>query len=100
MKKWKWASGLEYARLFAAVAERDGMVCRWCGRDVLRVPSFWERGLEANHATLDHVIPRSARGPDTVENLVMACYRCNQKRSRHSGSAGPITEAMLIALML
>lgn len=40
-------------------------------------------GVKENHsklATLDHVIPCSAGGTDGFDNLVLACFRCNQRR--------------------
>jgi 5-methylcytosine-specific restriction endonuclease McrA len=30
---------------------------------------------------VDHVIARSAGGPDTMENLVTACWDCNRGKS-------------------
>jgi hypothetical protein len=55
-----------------AVLERDGWQCRYCGR---RPPEV--------ALALDHVIPASKGGPDTIENLLTACVDCNQgKRDR------------------
>lgn len=31
-------------------------------------------------ATVDHVVPRSKGGADTNDNIVAACYDCNQKK--------------------
>ena len=75
------------------------MICQWCGCVVQPVPSYWRGGLRPDHATLDHVTPRSAGGSNVVDNLVMCCHKCNTSRSRQSGSLGPITEAQLIELM-
>ena len=93
-----WCGGKRPA-LFAAVVARDGMICQWCGCVVQPVPSYWRGGLRPDHATLDHVTPRSAGGSNVVDNLVMCCHKCNTSRSRQSGSLGPITEAQLIELM-
>jgi len=49
------------------VFERDGFICRYCGRK-LKGPSS---------AHLDHVHPRSKGGTDDPQNLVTACPRCN-----------------------
>lgn len=68
------------AVLFAAVAARDGMFCHWCGCVVRLVPSFYAKPLDRDHATLDHLTPRSQGGADVAENLVMACFGCNQTR--------------------
>lgn len=53
------------------VFQRDGFRCRYCGHGV-------EHGalLEA-----DHVIPESAGGPTTLDNLVTACQDCNRGKS-------------------
>lgn len=54
-----------------AVFHRDNFRCRYCGRSV-------DEGaiLEA-----DHVMPRSRGGPDTMANLVTACWDCNRGKS-------------------
>lgn len=49
------------------VFRRDGYTCFYCGR---RAPTVI---LEADHKT-----PRSAGGPDTIDNLVTACWDCNR----------------------
>jgi 5-methylcytosine-specific restriction endonuclease McrA len=53
------------------VFQRDGFRCRYCGR------------TPADGALLeaDHVLPRSKGGPDTLENLVTACWECNSGKS-------------------
>ena len=64
------------AERLAAVLERDGDTCTWCGRGFgpLVVP------------TTDHVVPRVKGGPSWRENEVAACRRCNAER----GHAGPV----------
>ena len=54
------------------IQARDGDRCRYCGRRV----SWLDRKSIAG-ATYDHVIPR---GPETVDNLVVACRGCNSKK--------------------
>ncbi len=45
---------------------RDGQCCQYCGaRPALR------------DLNVDHVLPRSRGGPDSWENLVISCRRCN-----------------------
>jgi len=51
------------------VYDRDHGDCAYCGRKIL----FQE-------ATLDHVIPLSAGGASTWENLVNCCAPCNQRK--------------------
>ena len=49
------------------VLRRDEYRCRYCG-------------AKAPHVALevDHVIPRSRGGEDTLDNLVAACFSCNR----------------------
>ncbi|MFN7400490.1 MAG: HNH endonuclease, partial [Sandaracinobacter sp.] len=47
-----------------AVIERDGLVCRYCGRD-------------DGDFHLDHVLPASRGGQNSADNLVVACAACN-----------------------
>lgn len=47
------------------VMERDG-TCRHCGSD--------------NHLCLDHIVPLSLGGEDTVENLQVLCRSCNSRK--------------------
>lgn len=53
------------------VFARDGFRCRYCGRGP-------EQGV---YLEADHVIPRSEGGPDTLANLVTACWDCNRGKS-------------------
>lgn len=54
----------EHARIACLV--RDGYVCQICGK------------ADANEA--DHIWPRSAGGPHTLENLQAACGPCNKRK--------------------
>lgn len=49
---------------------RDNYTCQYC-----------HAALVASKLTLDHVIPKSRHGKSTWENLVSACYYCNNKKS-------------------
>lgn len=57
-----------------ALFRRDGHLCLYCGG-------------EFKHADLtrDHIIPMSRGGIDSWENVVTACYRCNN----HKGNRTP-----------
>ena len=46
-----------------AVFYRDGFRCQYCG-------------MESKNLTLDHIIPRSRKGPHVWENVVSACIPC------------------------
>ena len=47
------------------VLRRDGHRCAYCRR---------------SGTTVDHVMPRSRGGPDSWENLVACCVRCNNSK--------------------
>jgi 5-methylcytosine-specific restriction endonuclease McrA len=53
------------------VFNRDGFRCVYCGRSP----------RESVLLEADHVVPRSAGGPDTMANLVTACQDCNRGKS-------------------
>lgn len=48
---------------------RDRNRCQYCGRL-----------FPTSELSIDHVLPRSQGGPDTWENLVCACVRCNARK--------------------
>jgi len=54
---------------------RDHSTCQYCGH---RFPSA--------DLSIDHVIPRTQNGPDTWENLVCACVRCNSRKGGRTPS--------------
>jgi hypothetical protein len=60
-----------------AIAERDGFLCYLCGSAVdMSLPRTSRWG-----ATLDHVFPVSLGGKDTADNLKLAHWICNVKKS-------------------
>lgn len=50
--------------------QRDCGRCRYCGRAV------------SDDATTDHVIPKSRGGSDEIDNLVISCTPCNNRKGR------------------
>lgn len=48
---------------------RDGFRCRYCGRSPMTSDEI--------ELQVDHLIPRSKQGPNTLENYVTACKECN-----------------------
>lgn len=55
------------------LCDRQEWRCFYCGAGVAL------RQTEVSAlATFEHVVPRSARGPDNAANLVIACQPCNQ----------------------
>lgn len=67
--------------LIAAIKERDNDHCRYCGNAV-----SWKNRRGPHGGTYDHVHPR---GPNTLENVVVACRACNMaKGARTPDEAG------------
>lgn len=75
------------AELRAAVAERDGWTCRFCGRGLVLPPTG--RNLTAAEiptvATIDHWVSRSRGGTWDLANLVLACRPCNDEKGPLNG---------------
>jgi 5-methylcytosine-specific restriction endonuclease McrA len=51
--------------------ERDGSSCYYCGK-----PKLFGRS-----AHVDHLTPLAKGGADSLDNLVLACARCNTQKS-------------------
>ena len=51
------------------IYKRDDYECVYCGKG------------ERKNLTLDHVIPQSKGGPNTWDNLVTACKKCNNEKA-------------------
>jgi 5-methylcytosine-specific restriction endonuclease McrA len=49
------------------ILRRDGFTCQYCGSAL-------------GPMTIDHVIPRRFGGTDSWENLVCACFKCNNRK--------------------
>jgi 5-methylcytosine-specific restriction endonuclease McrA len=62
----------------------DGTLkCHYCGKSNLNpdVPPDAPRHKLGRLATIDHVRPRCKGGSDEESNLVVACFKCNQKKA-------------------
>jgi HNH endonuclease len=62
--------------LLGDLIARDDPACVWCGREL------WRSDL-----TAEHLLPRSRGGHGTLENLTVACRRCNRARGTRSVTA-------------
>lgn len=58
------------------IKARDGDRCRYCGG-----PVDWSNRRGPNGATYDHVDPY---GGNTLENVVVACHRCNSAKGNRT----------------
>lgn len=67
----------------ARLIERDGNACHYC-----RLSPLYIRGELAGEryadATIDHKIPRCRGGSNEMENLVLACRKCNHEKADDS----------------
>ncbi len=50
-----------------AIFRRDNFTCQYCG-------------VQSNHLTIDHVVPRYRGGKHVWDNVVSACPPCNRKK--------------------
>lgn len=48
---------------------RDDYLCAYCGKR-----------FSTNNLSIDHIIPKSKKGPHTWDNLITACIPCNSKK--------------------
>jgi len=69
-----------------AIRERAKYVCEYCHSP--------ER-LSANRFTVDHVIPKSLGGSDELDNLALACRRCNERRYNFVAGFDPDTQEIV-----
>jgi hypothetical protein len=68
------------------VRERANYLCEYCHSLEL---------LSANRFTIDHIVPRSLGGSDELENLALACRRCNERRYNFVAGIDPDTQAIV-----
>ena len=54
----------------------DGPRCVYCSATTVLV----RKAKTDSWATIDHIIPRSNGGTDDIDNLVIACYDCNNSK--------------------
>jgi len=69
-----------------AIRERAKYICEYCHSP--------ER-LSANRFTVDHVIPKSLGGSDELDNLALACRRCNERRYNFVAGIDPDTQEIV-----
>ncbi len=68
------------------VRERANYLCEYCHS--LEV-------LSANRFTIDHIVPRSLNGSDDLDNLALACRRCNERRYNFVAGIDPETQSIV-----
>lgn len=65
--------------LVNAIKKRDKDRCRYCGTKVK-----WNDRRSMGGGTFDHVKPVGAGGNNTLDNVVVACRRCNSKKGKRT----------------
>lgn len=59
--------------------KRDGDRCTWCCRRMVDAPIHPKRNCE-RHMTLEHLVPLDLGGSHDLDNLALACFKCNNYR--------------------
>ncbi len=74
--------------ILTALCKLQGGVCAYCGEPMvpqqtghLRKQALREYLRDPRRPTIDHVMPISAGGSLTKDNLVAACHACNELKS-------------------
>lgn len=62
------------------VRERAGFLCEYC-----HTSELWQYV----RFTLDHVVPLGEGGNETLENLALACFHCNRRKSNKQTATDP-----------
>jgi len=68
------------------VRERAKYLCEYCNSS--------ER-LSASRFTVDHLMPKSLGGSDDINNLALACRRCNERRYNFVAGVDPETQEIV-----
>lgn len=69
----------------SAIFLRSRFYCEYCGVDLLSHPRLFES------IVLDHLVPRSLGGGNTVDNLRVSCAACD--RIKRNAPTATVTEA-------
>jgi HNH endonuclease len=64
------------------VRQRSNFLCEYCHA------SEWWQYVKF---TVDHLIPVSQGGSDTIENLALACFHCNRRKTNRITAIAPQT---------
>jgi 5-methylcytosine-specific restriction endonuclease McrA len=87
-------------KLRNAVAKRDRGICHHCGERAASA-AVSKRGVLQFFAPdgrvfhIDHVVPLSAGGRHSLDNLVLACAPCNLSKRRAVAANDPEVQSIL-----
>lgn len=85
MAKWYDLTGKAKAKIRKQLADKHGWNCHYCG--AMLTPDGKENDFsycEANgyfYPQLDHKLPKTRGGDNSVDNLVLSCRICNREKS-------------------
>lgn len=66
----------------AQVRQRSGYLCEYC-----HASEQWQYV----RFTVDHVVPLSLGGADRLENLALACFHCNRRKTNRLTAVDPLS---------
>jgi hypothetical protein len=81
-----WLGRLRQNSVFHRVAKQDGLWCHWCG---VKCNPAQSPNCDT-YPTEEHIIRRADGGHRTMENIVVACRKCNN--SRHNSKQGTMAK--------
>lgn len=73
------------------IYERDGSLCHYCKIQLWPLeglPKFDGGTLPNDYPTIDHFIAVADGGTNDLDNLVAACYPCNNDKGSFAGGGG------------
>lgn len=65
------------------VRKRSEYLCEYC-----HFPEY----LSPDRFTIDHIMPQSLGGSDELDNLALACHRCNERHYNFIVGTDPKTQ--------
>jgi HNH endonuclease len=70
---------------------------QWVRRKARYLCEYCHSSEEASAAqfAIDHILPRSLKGSDDLNNLALACQRCNGYRYNFTSGVDPMTQAVV-----
>lgn len=84
-------------KLRQAAARRQNGRCWYCG---VEMEPAGNSGSLLRRCTAEHLVPRSAGGGETTDNIVAACWFCNTRRHRRRNPLDPQAHRALVQMRL
>jgi hypothetical protein len=68
------------------IANRAGNCCEYCRSN---------ENFSPDPFSVEHIIPSSKEGPDTLTNLAFSCQGCNNRKYNHTEAIDPVTNEIV-----